>query len=131
MKYEIEEMRSKISRFGSWENEMKEKLFNEMVNLLFNEAMIGKRPGIAGNKDLELTVKPKGYLVSQITGVTLTMHRGNHAILYRTKNDDYDYGRDGYWAPQRMIQRNGMALSAYIDLYEAIIETLKERKEAA
>lgn len=131
MKYNIEEMRSKISRFGSWEKEMKEKLFNEMVSLLFNEAMIGKRPGIAGNKELELTVKPKGYLVSMITGVTLTMFRGNHAILYRTAKMDYDYGRDGYWAPSRIIQKNGMALSAYIDLYEAILETLKEKKEAA
>lgn len=124
MKYNVEELRNKISSFGNWQQFMKNDIFNEMVHLLIYEAKLGVK---FGNEELVLSVKPKGYLVCHIAAVKLGMWRGNHTILYRTKNEGYDIPTGNYESSRMEIRPNGLALSAYIDLYEAIVETLKEK----
>ena len=125
MKYNVEELRNKIANIGNWERETKKDIFNEMVRLLIYEAKVGVK---FGNEELVLSVRPKGYLVSQIVAVKLGMWRGNHTILYRTSKKNYDIPNDNYSSSQTEIHPNGMALSAYVDLYESIVNTLKSQQ---
>ena len=125
MKYNVEDLRNTIATNEAWEKETKKGLFQETVSLLINEGKVGVRHG---QEELVLSVKPKGYLVSNIVAVKLGMSRGFKTILYRTAKEDYDIPMENYTSSQREIRPNGMALSAYVDLYEAVAKTLEEKK---
>lgn len=122
MDYNVEELRSKVSAYYTWASDMKKNLCNLMIAKL-TEAKVGVR---FGKEELVLSVKPKGYIVNDIVAVKVGMCRGNHIILYRTKNRSYDDApRGNYEIPTYMFPQPGVCLSAYIDFYEAIVETLK------
>ena len=123
MNYDVQELRSKISSYGRWEKEMKETLFNQMVYKLKNEAKVGIK---SGKEELVLSVRPKGFLVCHIVAVKVGLCRGFDTILYRTENKDYDIPTGNYCSSQTEIRPNGMVLSGYVDLYEAILKTLED-----
>lgn len=109
MEYDVQEMRNKIQSYVTWEKETKKELFHQIIGILRDK------------EELVLTVQPKGCVVNDIKAVKKGIEKGTEFILYRTKNREYDERP----RPAYAIYENVLALNDLIDLYEAIIETLK------
>ena len=108
MKFNVEEMRAKVSSFYNWEHETKKSLFNETVRLIQDAVC---------NDELVLAKKPLGcYMSGGISAVKLGDSRGRKVIYYKTATRDYN--------DMSVIRQNGLAISGYIDLYEAVVASV-------